>query len=69
MFMKGIHWLMIVVWCTLSGCNLNRLKEAKESLDSHDLAKAEQQYRAILESNPQEIEEDYLDLGGPIISL
>ena len=39
-----------------SGCNLNRLKEAKESLDSHDLATAEKQYRTILESNPQEIE-------------
>ena len=29
------------------GCNLNRLKEAKESLDSHDLAR-EKRYRTIL---------------------
>ena len=54
MFMKGIRWLMIVAWCTLSGCNLNRLQQAKDSLDSHDLAKAEHQYRAVLESNPKE---------------
>ena len=47
---------MIFVLWGLSGCNLNRLKEAKESLDSHDLATAEKQYRTILESNPQEIE-------------
>ena len=56
MSMKGIRWLMIVVWCTLSGCNLNRLNRLRNLLDSHDLAKAEQQYRAILESNPQEDE-------------
>lgn len=56
MFMNCVSWLMIVAWCTLSGCNLNGLKQAKESLESHDLAKAEQQYRAILQSNPQEIE-------------
>ena len=54
--MKCIRWLMIVVLWGVSGCNLNRLKEAKESLDSHDLATAEKQYRTILESNPQEIE-------------
>ncbi len=56
MFMKCVRWLMIVVLWALSGCNLNRLKQAKESLDSHDLAAAEKRYRAILESNPQEIE-------------
>lgn len=56
MFMKCVRWLMIFVLWGLSGCNLNRLKEAKESLDSHDLATAEKRYRAILQSNPQEIE-------------
>lgn len=56
MCMYGIRWLMMGVLWALSGCNLNGLKQAKESLDAHDLSAAEKQYRSILEDNPQEVE-------------
>jgi len=38
------------------GCNLNRLQQAKEALDNHDLAGAEKQYRAILERSPKDVD-------------
>ena len=48
---------MISIWlCIPLGCNLNRLDDARESLNAHDLASAELQYRSILEKDPQQTE-------------
>ncbi len=55
MCMKRVLWLIWMIGLS-TGCNLNRLQEAKDSLDEHDLANAERLYRRVLEEDSSNIE-------------